>query len=72
MPSPRLIGRFFAALEESLQSKANAQKRHSGADARDQRLPHVHLIQRAQHLPEVADAGKDNLRRTLEARRIAD
>jgi len=29
-------------------------------------LPYVHFIQRAQHLPEVADAWEDNLRRTFE------
>jgi hypothetical protein len=57
------FGRFFAALEQRLQAQADAQKRHPGADAFDQCVAHLHLVERPHHLAEVAHAGQDDLRR---------
>src|ERR1700722_11810232 len=57
---PPLFGRFFARFEQALQSQANPQKWDAGANALQQRVTDLQLIECAHHLPKVADAGEND------------
>ena len=65
------FGRFFAAFEQGLQAETDAQERHARADAFDQRVAHLHLVERSHHLAEVAYAGQNDLRGIAQSGRIA-
>src|SRR5207245_465730 len=56
------FGRLVAGFEQRLQAEADAQERHAGADAVDQGIANSELVERAHHLSEMADAGKEDFR----------
>ncbi len=55
------LGSFFTVFEESLQAETDAEERHARLDALDERGADIHLVERAQHLAEVANTGQDDL-----------
>ena len=67
MPRPRSLGSFFARFEQRLQAEADAQERNARANALDQGIANLEIVERAHHLAEVADAGEYQLRRPLDA-----
>ena len=46
-------------------------ERHARANAADERAAHIHFVDRAEHLAEVANAGEYDLRCAFESRGIA-
>jgi hypothetical protein len=66
-----LVRGFFTGFEESLESETDAEKRDAGVDTADECVADVHLIERAQHLAEVAHAGQDDFGGAFECGCIA-
>src|ERR1043166_2099758 len=56
----RYLRSFLTALEKRLHAEADTEKRHAGADALEERPAHLERIERAHHLSEVADPGKQD------------
>ena len=67
-----LLGRFFARFKQRLQAEADAEERNTGADAFEQRFPHLQLVERAHHLSEMSHAGKNDFRRDAQARSVSN
>jgi hypothetical protein len=63
--------RFFTALEQRLQSETDAKEWHTGEDALDQPVAHLHFVKRPHHLAEVAHAWQNNLARIAQTGSVA-
>jgi hypothetical protein len=66
------VRRFLATLKQSLQAQANAEERNSVANAIEQRLAHLHLVESAHHLAVVSDTGEDNFGRAADASGVVE
>ena len=66
-----LTGCFGTRVEESLQTEADSQKRDVRFNAGNQSRPHIHFIERAEHLTKVAYTRQDNFWRAFKTCGIA-
>jgi hypothetical protein len=55
-----LLGGFFAAFEEGLESEADTEEQDAGVDAFNEGVSDVEFIQGPEHLAEVAYPGEDD------------
>src|SRR5947209_2394069 len=60
-PKPMLAKRFFAPVEQTLKSNADAQERNTGMNLIQQRIAKSEMIESPDHLTEVTNTGQDDL-----------
>jgi hypothetical protein len=63
---------LFTGIEQRLQAETDSQKWHARGNALDEGIAHRQGIERAHHLPEMAHARQQNLRRATQSSRIAN